>query len=425
MLTLILLIAAIIFAFSRNYMRGDRKYWQFFQKMVILVISLVFLVISDNLLMFFAFWCISNLCLTFLMIHKKQWVQARNSGILALKNFALGAVFLGVALGILYFKTGEILISQINLSQNIGVFPLILLVLAAMSQSALIPFHKWLISSLNSPTPVSALMHAGLVNGGGFLLVRFAPILLQNKTLLLAIFVIGVFSAIIATLWKLMKNDVKGMLACSTVAQMGFMVAQCGLGLFASAIAHLCWHGLFKAYLFLSFPNVVRDNRIDDSADFSAKTLLFSLFCATFAAIFFAYASDKDLSSFNTNYVLVAIAFIASAQLSLNLLKLGVAKFAFAALFLAIFGGWLYGMSIKIIANLIEPLSINQAQNLSFIHYFSVFLMFLLWLLMIFRKKLRQKSYFKGFYEKFYVKNLNLSQADEKTITTYRNFYKF
>jgi len=121
-----------------------------------------------------------------------------------------------------------------------------------MTQSAIWPFHTWLISSLNSPTPVSAIMHAGLINGGGFLLTRFAGLFVQSTGMLQVIFFLGLLTALIGTLWKLMQHDIKRMLACSTMGQMGFMIAQCGLGLFPAAIAHLCWHGLFKAYLFLS-----------------------------------------------------------------------------------------------------------------------------------------------------------------------------
>ena len=87
-------------------------------------------------------------------------------------------------------------------------------------------------------------MHAGLVNGGGFLIVRFAPLYLNYPGILNIIFIIGLSTAIMGTLWKLMQSDIKRMLACSTMAQMGFMIAQCGLGLFSAAIAHIILHGL-------------------------------------------------------------------------------------------------------------------------------------------------------------------------------------
>ena len=106
-------------------------------------------------------------------------------------------------------------------------------------------------------------MHAGLINGGGFLLARFAPMLAIQPPILNLIFIAGITTALLGTLWKLMQSDVKRMLACSTMGQMGFMIAQCGLGLFPAAVAHLSWHGLFKAYLFLSTGSAAKEKRLD------------------------------------------------------------------------------------------------------------------------------------------------------------------
>lgn len=425
MLFLIFIIASIIIYFSRNYMAGDRKFGVFFLKIFTLIIFLSILVIADNMILFFISWSISNILLSSLMIHKSQWIQAKNSGILALKNFGLGAIFLAIGLTEIYSEIGVLNISLANEnSLEISAFAMVFIVLAAITQSALIPFHKWLLSSLNSPTPVSALMHAGLVNGGGFLLIRFAPILLEHPRLLTAIFVIGLLSAIFATLWKLMKNEVKGMLACSTVAQMGFMVMQCGLGLFGAALAHLCWHGFFKAYLFLSFPSAVSDNRIDDDSSFRLSSLFLALIFAGLTAISFGYFSNKDLSYLNTNYVLVFVAFISGAQICLNVLRSGGYKYIFPAFILSILSGAIYGGAMNLINFLIRDLYISQPQELSFMHYFAIILMSFLWFVMIFRKKLRQKEYLKSIFSYFYIWNLNLSLPKKKTATLYKNSYK-
>ncbi|MFB6307879.1 MAG: proton-conducting transporter membrane subunit, partial [Haloarculaceae archaeon] len=117
---------------------------------------------------------------------------------------------------------------------------------------ALLPFHTWLLSSMTAPTPASALMHAGFVNAGGVLLVRFAPVVTVDPGVMLLIVLVGATSALGGKLLKTVQTDIKGKLGCSTVGQMGFMIMQAGLGFFGAAITHLILHGFYKAYQFLS-----------------------------------------------------------------------------------------------------------------------------------------------------------------------------
>jgi len=134
------------------------------------------------------------------------------------------------------------------------------LVLAAMIQSALVPFQGWLLSSMTAPTPASALMHAGFVNAGGVLLTRFAPVITVDPALMLAAVGVGAASALGGKLLKSVQTDVKSKLGCSTVGQMGFMIMQAGLGFFGAAITHLILHGFYKAYQFLSSGDGVEHN---------------------------------------------------------------------------------------------------------------------------------------------------------------------
>lgn len=127
----------------------------------------------------------------------------------------------------------------------------LLLVLGATARSALPPFSGWLLSSMTAPTPISALMHAGLVNAGGFLLIRFAPLLEAAPAARTAAVVIGFCGAVYGIGIMIVRPDVKRALAGSTVSQIGFMVMSCGLGAYAAALWHIIAHGLFKAWLFL------------------------------------------------------------------------------------------------------------------------------------------------------------------------------
>ena len=121
-----------------------------------------------------------------------------------------------------------------------------------MLKSAQFPVHGWLTEVMETPTPVSALLHAGVVNAGGFLLIRFAEVMLLAPGMLAALVVIGGFSALFGSLVMLTQPAVKTSLAWSTVAQMGFMILECGLALFPLALLHIVAHSLYKAHSFLA-----------------------------------------------------------------------------------------------------------------------------------------------------------------------------
>lgn len=252
--TLILFVSFIAHRFSLRYMHGDRLYTRYFRTLAAITLSAVVMVLADNLFLFWAAWSLSNLFLVLLMIHKKEWIAARNSGLLTLKTLSVGSFSLLAAFILITLSNDSSSIQALSeknwTTSFVFATATTLLTFTALTQSAIWPFHRWLISSLNSPTPVSALMHAGLVNGGGILIVKFASLFGAFPNLLTLVFALGAISAFLGTFWKLMQHDIKRMLACSTLAQMGFMMMQCGLGLFAAAIAHLGWHGLCKAYLF-------------------------------------------------------------------------------------------------------------------------------------------------------------------------------
>jgi NADH:ubiquinone oxidoreductase subunit 5 (subunit L)/multisubunit Na+/H+ antiporter MnhA subunit len=133
-------------------------------------------------------------------------------------------------------------------------------VIAALSRSAQIPFHRWLPATLTAPTPVSALLHAGVVNAGGILLVRLAPLATDDLARALTI-IAGAATMAYGAVIMLVKPDIKGALVNSTSAQMGFMILTCGLGLWAAAVIHLFAHGFYKATLFLASGSAIAARR--------------------------------------------------------------------------------------------------------------------------------------------------------------------
>ena len=139
-----------------------------------------------------------------------------------------------------------------------------LIAISAFARSAQFLLHTWLPYTMSGPTPVSALMHAGIVNAGGFLINRFAPLFLHTDSVLHWIFIVGLITAIVGSVLMLAQNDIKKALGYSTMGQMGFMVMECGVGAFSLAVYHLIAHGLFKGTLFLGAGGVIHQARQDD-----------------------------------------------------------------------------------------------------------------------------------------------------------------
>lgn len=185
-----------------------------------------------------------------------SWGEAREASKFTQKYFLASTLFLGFGILFLAFQTDhftltELLLDFDTLPKYVVIISGICIIMAAIIQSAIFPFHRWLLSAMTAPTPASALMHAGFVNGAGILLTLFSTLIVASNTFNV-LFFIGGLTAIIAQFTKLLQVNVKQKLACSTIAQMGFMVMQCGLGFFNAAVVHLILHGFYKAYLFLS-----------------------------------------------------------------------------------------------------------------------------------------------------------------------------
>ncbi|MUW15242.1 oxidoreductase [Halorubrum sp. CBA1125] len=249
--------SGIVHSYSRRYLAGSTHKTRFFVAMFGFTAAVTALVAADHVALFGVLWVAMGLLMAELIGISEGWKQARAAATVARKYFIASSALLGVALTVLWWATGATTISGIGAAADTLGGPMWLvaagaLVLAAMIQSALIPFHKWLLSSMTAPTPASALMHAGFVNAGGILLTRFATVITVDSTLMLAVVAVGAASAIGGKLLKSVRTDVKGKLGCSTVGQMGFMIMQAGLGFFGAAVTHLILHGFYKAYQFLS-----------------------------------------------------------------------------------------------------------------------------------------------------------------------------
>jgi NAD(P)H-quinone oxidoreductase subunit 5 len=255
------LIGASVMQYSVRYLADDRNQKQFHQNLTSTLCLVLLMLNSPNLIMFGMSWVGTSYFLHKLLLHfheranarkaasQKFWVSRLGDSFLILAAIALFKIFNSLDFQVISANSSHALIQGKNvyLSGLAG----ILLVLGAMTKSAQFPFHYWLPKTMETPTPVSALMHAGIINSGGFLVIRMADFLKHIPWALDTLVVMGCFTAIYGSFIMLTQTSVKKSLAYSTISQMGFMMLQCGLGAFSIATVHIVGHAFYKAYLFL------------------------------------------------------------------------------------------------------------------------------------------------------------------------------
>lgn len=271
MLLLVSFLTAVVTRYSVNYLAGDARQGHFSKWLAVTSGSVLVLVLSSNLLIFTLAWIATSLSLHKLLTFYADRPSAR---LAARKKFLisrLGDACMVGALGLTWqcFGTWDFteLFSKAEALRANGAHSAclsgtsVLLVVGALLKSAQFPFHSWLPDTMETPTPVSALMHAGIINAGGFLIVRLSPLVATSPAALNALALVGTVTALFASVVMLTQTSVKRSLAYSTIAQMGFMMLQCGLGAFALAILHIVAHSLYKAHAFLSSGSIVQMSR--------------------------------------------------------------------------------------------------------------------------------------------------------------------
>jgi len=276
MLAHIAAISTLIHVFSTRYMQQERGFARFHSLLAFTTFVLLGMVSSANLLTLFAFWQLLSWLLPLLSYNYEHPQTVRG----AFRTFIMQrigdvAFLAGVILAYQFFGTLELqqlfaraaamrpAISlwpggfEVNASTAVAT----LIFVGAMSKSAQFPLHVWLPDSLYAPTPVHALLHAGIINAGGFLLTRLAPLYALSPVTLHFVFAIGLLTAVLGSSMMLVQNDIKKTLGYSTIGQMGFMIMECGLGAYGLAIFHLIAHGLFKGSIFLNCGYVIHAAR--------------------------------------------------------------------------------------------------------------------------------------------------------------------
>lgn len=277
MLMLVSFVGLVVVRFSARYLEGDPRQAVFVGRLGLTLAGVSLLVLAGNLLHLAAAWAATSLALQRLLLFypgrprarraaRKKFIVARVSdACLVAAVVALGTIASTADIGELaQIMRGEVAGGEVPFALHLAA---VALVLAAALKSAQVPAHGWLVDVVETPTPVSALLHAGLINAGGFLVIRLADVVVLSAAAMTTLVVVGGVTAVIGSLVMLTQTRVKNALAYSTVAQMGFMLLQCGLGAFTAAMVHLVAHSLYKAHAFLGSGSAVQAMRARPRAE--------------------------------------------------------------------------------------------------------------------------------------------------------------
>ena len=271
LLIVVTTIGMLVHLYSVGYMAHDEARWRFFAYLNFFMFSMLLLVLADNFLVVFAGWELVGLS-SYALIG--FWYKRPAAALASKKAFIVNRVGdVGFALGIMaiWVALGTLNIAEVNarigtLDQPFIALIALLLFCGAAGKSAQFPLHVWLPDAMEGPTPVSALIHAAtMVNAGVYLVARTSEIFAHAPEAMVVVAAIGIFTSILAASIALTQNDIKRVLAYSTLSQLGLMFAAFGVGAFVASIFHLMTHGFFKGLLFLGSGSVI--HAVEDEQD--------------------------------------------------------------------------------------------------------------------------------------------------------------
>ncbi len=263
-------VGFLIHFYSNGYMHHDKSVARFFAYLNLFIFAMLILVMSDNLVLMFLGWEGVGLC-SYLLIGfwykdmfsdkmsnadagKKAFIVNRVGDV----GFVLGIFLIFMNFGTLNFQQLQLSMTQIAVAGGMITAITLLLFVGATGKSAQIPLYVWLPDAMAGPTPVSALIHAAtMVTAGVYMIARLHFLFVQSETTMFIVALVGTFTALFSATMGVTQNDIKKVLAYSTVSQLGYMFMAMGVGAFSSGIFHLMTHAFFKALLFLGAGSVI------------------------------------------------------------------------------------------------------------------------------------------------------------------------
>jgi NADH-quinone oxidoreductase subunit L len=273
MLIVVTTCSTLIHIYSIGYMHGDKGYYRFFAYLSLFTFSMLMLVMANNFMQLYFGWEGVGLCSYFLIgyyFDKKSASDAGKKAFIVNRfgdfGFGLGIILIFLTFGSVYYvpvfgQAASFATNSINfLGYDVHLMTLIALLLfcGAIGKSAQMPLHVWLPDAMEGPTPVSALIHAAtMVTAGVFLVARCSPIFNLSPTALVVVALTGAITSLFAATIGLVQNDIKRIIAYSTISQLGYMFLACGVGAYTAGVFHLYTHAFFKALLFLCAGSVM------------------------------------------------------------------------------------------------------------------------------------------------------------------------
>ena len=266
MLVVVMIVSSLVHLFSIGYMKGDVRYGRYFAYLGLFSFSMLGIVLTHNFWMMYVFWELVGLSSYLLIGH---WFEKKSASDAAMKAFIvnrIGDIGMFTGILILYGTFHTLVFEEIFGAMAAGTVPMgseawltaagILIFCGAVGKSAQFPLHVWLPDAMEGPTPVSALIHAAtMVAAGVYLIARTFPMMTADALMVIAY--IGAITAVISATIAIAQNDIKKVLAYSTVSQLGYMVLGLGVGAFTAGYFHLVTHAMFKAGLFLGSGSVI------------------------------------------------------------------------------------------------------------------------------------------------------------------------
>lgn len=326
----VLLVSTLAWAvlrFSRHYLAGEARQPVYIRAMLQTLGCVLAVIVSQHLAIMVAAWAASSLglhrLLTFYPERQAAQLVAHKKAITS----RVAELCLFAALVLIYLHSHTLWLDELTALTE-GSEPstemetaVVLIAVAVMLKSAQLPFHGWLIQVMEAPTPVSALLHAGVVNLGGLVLIKLSTLMQLSPVANGLLTIVGAITALLAGLVMMTRISIKVRLAWSTCAQMGFMLLECGLGLYELALLHVITHSFYKAYAFLSAGDTVYQTR---SADYwagigqSAPSLLARLLSLPVATVlvWLSYKLGQLwLPGLQVSWVIIAIVSLGLATL--------------------------------------------------------------------------------------------------------------
>jgi len=342
MVVMVSLVASLIQIYSLGYMHGDPRFARYYAYMSLFAFSMLGLVVAGSFFTMFIFWELVGLTSYFLIGFWFEKKIASDAGKKAFITTKIGDFGFLIGLLVMFFAAGTLNMAEIfdkvhhhEIALGTITAAGLLMFCGAIGKSAQFPLHVWLPDAMEGPTPVSALIHAAtMVAAGVYLTARLMPLVITSHTMAMVVAIIGAFTAFMAASIGLVQNDIKRVLAYSTISQLGYMILALGMGGYTAGTFHLMTHACFKALLFLGAGSVIHAVHTNDIQEMGGLGRKMKTTAATFFIASFSIAGIFPLSGFwskdeifavaweGGHYILLVVAILAAFMTAFYMFRL-------------------------------------------------------------------------------------------------------